>query len=129
VRQLVDVPPLDPWVSAVHVDGDGNVVVAVTIEGAQVGISVYNTEPGQPDLIMGVRSTDAAVVDAKSYNERYGYDNTVNLWLCNTFATADPPCLLEWPRTIRARPWLHPVSVTADHTPTASGHAVERLAC
>ena len=31
-----------------------------------------------------------------------------NLWLFNTFATADPPCLLEWPRTIRARPWLTP---------------------
>jgi hypothetical protein len=103
----------------------------VTIEGAQVGISVYNAEQGQPNLIMGARSTDAAVVDAKDgASMREGKDGCEdNLWLFNTFATAAPPCLLEWSRTIRARPWLHPASVTADHTTAASGHAVEHLAC
>lgn len=111
-RHRMDAPEaLYPWSSAVHVGGTGNVVAGVTIEGAHLGISVYNDYDDQPNVIMGVRSTDAAGGDA---NDAAGVTDVMwgregcedNLWLFNTFATADPPCLLEWPRTIRARPWL-----------------------
>ena len=104
VQRPVDVPSLYPWSLAVYVDGSSNVVAGVTIEGAQVGISVNNLELDLPNVIIGVHSTDAALADAEdgasTWYDRGGCTN--NLWLFNTFATADPPCLLEWPQTIPA---------------------------
>jgi hypothetical protein len=109
VRRLVDVPSLYPWSSAVHVSGTGNVVAGVAIEGAQDGISVTNDYDDKPNVILGARSTDAAGVDARDWggviDVMWGGEGCEdNLWLFNTFVTADPPCLLECPRTIRARP-------------------------
>ena len=99
-------PGVDTKFPCVLLDGEKNLVVGMTITGGGVGFWL----DGQQNLILGLTVTDTMLFDVKeslASPPSLGAC-TPNVWLFNTFATADPPCLLEWPHTVRAHPWLTP---------------------